>query len=237
MSQLALSFLAGGLSAFSPCVLPTFPLLAGGALQAHRLGPVVLATGMVASFTSVALLLNSTGSFLGLDGEQIRIASAVLLLIFGILLLSQRLKSKTSGLTSAIATHANKLLQRWSPGGLKGQFVIGLVIGALWMPCTGPLLGAAFTMAAQGDDLVTSATMMGLFGIGASLPLLLVAYGAKKWIIGRPWVQTAQKHSQLVFGVILVAFGVLALTGGDKAFEAWLVNHLPDWLLALTTKY
>jgi cytochrome c biogenesis protein CcdA len=237
MSQLALSFIAGSLSAFSPCVLPTFPLVAGGALQAHRLGPFAIAAGMTVSFTIVALALNTAGSILGLDGETARVVAAVILTGLGLLLISAKLKASTSTLTTRIANTANSLLARLTPAGLSGQFLVGALLGAVWMPCAGPALGAAMTLAARGDSLAQAAAVMLIFGIGASLPLLIVAYGTRKAFIGKPWIMALQQKSQFIFGLILVLFGVMTLSGADKVLEEHLLNVLPDWFVRITTTF
>src|SRR6266496_888132 len=56
--------------------------------------------------------------------------------------------------------------------GLGGQFLLGVLLGAIWSPCVGPTLGAASMMAAQGRDLVQVSATMLMFGAGVTLPLL-----------------------------------------------------------------
>src|SRR6266550_114204 len=58
--------------------------------------------------------------------------------------------------------------------GLRGQFGLGVLLGAVWSPCVGPTLGAASVLAAQGRDLGQVALTMFAFGIGSALPLLLL---------------------------------------------------------------
>jgi len=103
------------------------------------------------------------------------------------------------------------------------------------MPCAGPILGAAFTMAAEGKDLASAAGMMALFGVGASIPLLLVAYVSKHIFNRQPWMAGLQKRTKLIFGLILIGFGLLSISGGDKWLEAKLVEYAPDWLIGMTT--
>lgn len=237
MSLYALSFVAGGLSAFSPCVLPTFPLVAGSALQAHRYGPVAVAAGMIVSFTTVAVALNATGSLFGLSGESVTLVSASLLILFGMTLTIQLPATPASSFVSRLASAANNLLSKVSKIGLWGQFLVGALLGAIWMPCAGPILGAAFTMAAEGTSLGKAAAIMALFGLGASFPMLLVAYVSRRLFSGSRWIETVQKKAKFIFGIVLIGFGVAALTGLDKTFEAMLVARLPDWLLSITTRY
>lgn len=235
MGQFALSFLAGGLSAFSPCVLPTFPLIAGSALQAHRAGPLMVAAGMITSFTFVAVLLNLTGSLFGISPDNLQMASAVLLILFGLMLVVNGPSSLLQRFSLPLASFAHKLLSRFALTGIWGQFLVGALLGAIWMPCAGPILGAAFTLAAEGKELASAAGMMALFGVGAATPLLIVAYVSKRIFYRQTWLQGLQSRTKFIFGVILISFGLLSLTGGDKWLEAVLVEYSPDWLISMTT--
>ena len=192
---------------------------------------------MISSFTILAVSLNATGAFLGLDGEQAKTIAAVALILFGLMLIGMKLPSRVKSISSGLANKANMLLQKWTPKGLSGQFVVGAFLGAMWMPCAGPAFGAAITLAAQGKNLSEATIMMLIFGIGAALPLLAVAYGGRRIFSGKAWLVKVQKNGEIVFGLILISFGVLALTGRDKMLEATMVNAMPEWLINVTTKY
>jgi cytochrome c-type biogenesis protein len=113
-----------------------------------------------------------------------------------------------------------------------------VLLGALWSPCVGPTLGAASLLAAQGRDLAQVAVTMLVFGLGAGLPLLLLGLLSRETL--RRWrdrMMSAGKGGKLILGLVLVATGLLVLTGLDKHVEAILVASSPDWLTELTTRY
>ena len=83
-----LGFLAGLLSILSPCVLPLVPIVVGTAVAAHPLGVLALAFGLAVSFTSVGLFVATVGLAIGLDADWFRRVAAVLLVGFGMVLLS-----------------------------------------------------------------------------------------------------------------------------------------------------
>lgn len=60
VAHLSLALAAGGLTTLSPCVFPLLPLLVGGALQGHRLGPVAMGVGMARSFAVLGMLVGLT---------------------------------------------------------------------------------------------------------------------------------------------------------------------------------
>ena len=148
-----LSFAAGGLSTLSPCVLPLLPILLGTALAAHRLGALALAAGLSLSFTLLGVAIASLGAGLGLDPSWLRDGAALLLMVFGAVLLSARLQQRFAVATSGLSGVGHGVLARVSLDGLSGQFVLGLLLGLVWSPCVGPTLGAAVTLASQGQSL------------------------------------------------------------------------------------
>lgn len=229
----ALSVAAGTLS---PCVLPLIPILLGTALAAHRLGPYALAAGLSLSFAVVGIFLASIGASLGLDQTVFRNVAAVLLIGFALVLLSSRLQERFAGAASGLSGAGNDLLARVSLEGLSGQFVLGLLLGVVWSPCVGPTLGAAITLASQGEDIARVSLVMLLFGIGAGLPLVLIGLLSRQ-ALGRMRgrLLAAGKLGKQVLGGVMLLLGVLILTGADKAFEAWVLNVAPEWLVNLTT--
>jgi cytochrome c biogenesis protein CcdA len=167
LTTYGLAMAAGVLSTLSPCVLPLIPILIGSAVLAHRLGPFALAAGLGLSFTLVGILLASFGTALGLDQATLRNLGAGILLLFGAMLLVPALQARFASAASGVSNAGQGLLERITPEGLRGQFVVGLVLGVVWSPCVGPTLGGAIALASQGRQLAQVGVVMGLFGLGA----------------------------------------------------------------------
>lgn len=236
--SVGIGYLAGALSTLSPCVLPLLPLVLGGAASVHRAGPLVLAAGLAVSFTAVGLFIATIGFAIGLDDGFFRIASALMLALLGVILLSGALQQRFAVATGGVGDAGNRLLARLSPGGLGGQLVVGLVLGAVWSPCVGPTLGAASVLAAQGRDLGAVALVMAAFGLGAATPLLLVSLlsrEAMKRMRGR--MTGAGQAGKLLLGGGAILVAMLILTGTDHRLEAWATDASPAWLTALTTRF
>ena len=236
LTAYGLSFLAGGLSTLSPCVLPLLPILLGTAASAHRLGPLALAGGLMLSFTAVGVFVASLGAALGIDQALLRDVAAVILLGFGILLLSSRLQERFAVAASGLSGAGNHLLSRVTLDGLGGQLVLGLVLGIVWSPCVGPTLGAAVTLASQGESLAQVALVMALFGLGAGLPLMLLGFASREAMLRvRGRLLAVGSLGKQVLGGVMALLGVAILSGGDKLFEAWALRAAPSWLVTLTT--
>lgn len=236
LGSYGLSLVAGSLSTLSPCVLPLLPILLGTAVAAHRLGPYALAAGLTLSFTAVGIFVASLGSALGLDPALFRSVAAMLLLIFGAILMSPRLQERFAGATSGLSGAGQSVLSRLSLDGLPGQFILGLLLGIAWSPCVGPTLGAAVSLASQGQNLVQVTLLMALFGIGAGIPLVALGLVSRQAMLKyRGTLMAAGKFGKQMFGGILFGLGLLILTGADKLFEAWVLQSAPAWLIQKTT--
>ena len=121
---------------------------------------------------------------------------------------------------------------------LEDRFGVGLLLGAVWSPCVGPTLGAASLLAAQGSNLGYVAITMLMFGLGAALPLLLLGLLSRETLLRwRERLKAAGKTGKIAVGVILVAVGVLVISGLDKRIETVLVDLSPAWLTELTTRF
>jgi cytochrome c biogenesis protein CcdA len=235
----ALGYLAGALSTLSPCVLPLLPILVATATTQHRHGPLALAGGLTLSFAAVGLFIATIGVAIGIDQGVLRVVAAWLLVLFGVAMLVPPLQRGFQRLATWATAGGESGLAHLSSGrGWAGQLVLGLVLGIVWSPCVGPTLGATSTLAAQGRQLPQVALMMLLFGLGAATPLVLVG-GASRELLAR-WrgrLASAGRGGQWVLGVVFITIGIVIFGGADKRIEAWALEHSPEWLTKLTTRF
>ena len=238
IGSIAFAFLAGILSTLSPCVLPLLPIVLGAAVGEHRLGPVSLAAGLALSFVAIGLFIATIGFSIGFDVGVFRIFGALLLLSIGLVLLIPQFATGFATVAAPISGWAQGNFGGFDTTGIKGQFALGLLLGAVWSPCVGPTLGAASLLASQGKDLGQVGIIMGSFGIGAALPLLLLGLLSREAMLRlRGRMMEAGKRGKMVLGALLVVLAVSIMTGLDKRFEAIVVNASPAWLTELTTRF
>lgn len=227
---------AGVLSTLSPCVLPLLPVIIGSAMHEHRYGPFAVAIGMSASFAVIGTILASAGARLGVGQGDFQVVAAIVLVLIGVVLLSKKLQERFAVATSGASGAGSKILSTLNISGLRGQFLVGLLLGLIWSPCVGPTLGAAITLASQGRDLPQIVAMMAVFGLGAGLPIALLGMLSRQAMLKmRGKLQGAGSWGKNMLGVLFIAVGMLILTGWDKSVEVFLLDHSPDWLTTLTT--
>lgn len=238
LASYGVGFLAGLLSTLSPCVLPLVPVLLGSATSVHRRAPLALAGGLAISYATIGTSLAWAGTALNFDAGVLRYVGAMVLALLGVVLMSGNLQQRFAVATSGVGDAGQNLISRLQPDGMWGQFVVGLVLGVVWSPCAGPTLGTAVMLASQGSHLLRVTLLMGIFGLGAALPVVALTYvsrGAMAKMRGK--LLQAGKTGKISMGVIMVAIAGLILTGIDKVVEASLVAHSPAWLSALTTRF
>ncbi len=235
LPQLGLSVAAGGLTTLSPCVFPLLPLVLGGAVQGHRLAPVAMGLGMMLSFAGIGVVLGALGPALGIDADTIRIAGAAMLIAFALVMLVPALGDRFSRWMLPIASAANAASTRLDGGSLLSAAALGAVLGLVWSPCSGPLLGSALTLVASEGGALRGGVVLALFGLGAAIPLVAVAYASRSGFMrARDWILARIERVRRGFAVLLGGMGVAILTGADKWVEARVLAWLPDAWVNLT---
>ena len=160
------------------------------------------------------------------------------MIVIGVILLVPRLQVQLAVAGAPLQNWSDRHFGGSPRSGIAGQVSVGLLLGAVWSPCVGPTLGAASILAAQGRDLgVVGATMLS-FGLGAGLPLAALGLLSREAVLRwRTHLAAGSARAKSVFAVLLVTIGVLIVTGLDKRVETLVVDHSPQWLTELTTRF
>jgi cytochrome c biogenesis protein CcdA/thiol-disulfide isomerase/thioredoxin len=208
---LGIAFLAGVITAISPCVLPVLPiLLAGSATSTDRRRPYAIVAGVVVSFTTFTLAGAALLSALGLPEDLLRDIAIVALFVLAASLLSQRV---------AWALERPLLfLTRRQVGRDSNGFIVGLSVGLVFVPCAGPVLAAVTALAASGDVSFRIVLVTGAYAIGAALPMLAIAIGGQRLGSGMRVVRTHAGSARKVAGVVVAATAIAIAFGVDQRF-------------------
>lgn len=239
--ELLFAYLAGLLTLINPCVLPVLPLVLGAALQSNRHAPLALAAGMSLSFVVLGMFIATLGRSLGLTDTLMAQIGAVMMLVFGLILLVPSLNSRfataTAGFSSGADERLNALQSTGEPG-LKTPFLGGLLLGAVWSPCIGPTLGGAISLASQGKNLFWAFLIMCAFAVGVSTVIVLLGYGSREVIRRRQQqLRALAEHAKPIMGWLFIAVGLFILLGLHHTIEGWLVQVLPYWFQDLSVKF
>lgn len=220
-------FLAGVVTILTPCCLPMIPVLVVGS-AGHRLRPVAIVAGSTLTFTVLGV---ATGTIGALTPDDVRLPFAVLMLAFGAVMadddLNEVYSRYASTLTGRASTATRAIDEERHP--LANGFVVGLLLGVIWLPCVGPVLGGVLAYVGTTGDVAGSAQLLFTYGVGFSVPLLGVAYATRRG--GRRVVDSLTDGSlteslQTVTGYSFLLLGVAMLFGLDKLALAAFVELL-----------
>jgi cytochrome c biogenesis protein CcdA len=226
---------AGLLTLINPCVLPILPIVLATSLQASRFGPLAVAAGMSLAFVVLGLGVTVLGRSLGITPETISDAGAVLMIGFGLILLVPRFSERFATATAGVATRADTGLDGIDRSGLSGQFLGGVLLGAVWSPCIGPTLGGAISLASQGESVLWAGAIMLSFALGVSTVILALGYGVRSAIQRRQaWMRGIAARARPILGMVFVAVGTGLLLRVHHYLEFWALQSLPPWIIDLS---
>ncbi|MEH6835962.1 MULTISPECIES: cytochrome c biogenesis CcdA family protein [Falsihalocynthiibacter] len=230
--ELVFGYLAGLLTLINPCVLPVLPIVLATALQASPRGPLALAAGMSLTFVILGVALSTIGLAVGILPEDVARIGAVLMVVFGIVLLVPKLGDKFSRATSGLSQKADQNIDGLNRESLWGQFWGGALLGAVWSPCVGPTLGGAIALATQGESLVWATLIMVSFALGVSTVILLLAYGARATLLKRQaLMRRIAAKSRVIMGITFILVGTAIYFQLHIILERWALQNLPAWLV------
>jgi cytochrome c-type biogenesis protein len=228
MLQIFLALLAGILTIAAPCILLPLPILFGGSVGHNsKTRPLFITLGFIVTFAVLGISLNFLVQHLGLSANALRNAAAVVLAILAVFMIwptpFERLMTHTSGLIN----RANRTGQNAGSGNF-GGFVLGVIIGIVWAPCAGPILGSILTLIAQQADLLRASILLIAYAIGAGIPMLAIAYGGQ---YATTKIRSIAKYSgrlQQIFGVIIFLLAVAIFFHYDTIIQARILEHVPS---------
>lgn len=232
----AVAFLAGLLSFLSPCVLPLVPsylgFVTGMSLDElsgvrSRKAVLVPAALFTLGFTIVFLIMGASATFLGQlllrYQDWVSRIGGLLIILFGLHLLGI--------LRIGAFMRERRVQMETKPVGVIGAVLAGIVFGAGWTPCIGPVLGSLLTYASARANLAGGTFLLLWYSIGLAVPFLAAAWGTS-WFLQRSRnVRRYIPVFEKVSGAILLLAGVLLVTGSFSTMSAWFARFTPEFLL------
>jgi cytochrome c-type biogenesis protein len=226
---LPIAVLAGAISFFSPCVVPLLPGylsyvtgLSAAELGSERRGRMLAGTSLfVAGFSAVFIL---TGVLFGAVGNALIDHQSVITKVLGgvTVVLGLIFLGGFGFLQRDVRVH------RVPAVGIAAAPLLGVLFGFGWTPCIGPTLGTVMNLAATEGSTGRGAILALVFSLGLGIPFIVAALAFRRMLGAVAWVR---KHQLLVIrigGVLMIAVGLLLLTGVWDSMTAelrqWVAN-------------
>ena len=213
--------------AFTPCVLPMYPLISGivlGGKQRLSTGRALLLTfiyvqGMALTYTALGLVVAAAGLQFqaALQHPYVLIGLAV---IFTLLALSM-FGLFTLQLPSSLQTRLTLMSNRQQGGSPGSVFAMGAIAGLICSPCTTAPLSAILLYIAQSGNMWLGGGTLYLYALGMGLPLMLITvFGNRLLPKSGPWME----HVKTAFGFVILALPVFLLeriVGDEWSVRLW----------------
>lgn len=213
MDLVLIGLLGGLITGISPCILPVLPVIFltagaqsasfdgdGEVIPARRSRPYLVIAGLVLSFTLVTLVGSLILGLLGLPQDVLRWAGIIVLIIIGVGLLIPKFE---------------QLLEKpfqWLPRKeVKNQgsgFGVGLALGAVFVPCAGPVLAAIIVAGSTGQIGPGTVLLTVSFSIGVAIPLLVFALAGRSVVNRIRAFRTRERGLRIAAGIAMIALAV-----------------------------
>jgi len=210
--------LAAGLVSFmSPCVLPLVPgylstvvgVAPADMQDAGARRVLVPSLLFIASFSSIFILLGlgatAIGSTLNDHKQTLEQVGGVVIVLMGVVFLATPFVDRLN-----FQWHSESLMRLAGRG---GPLIAGAAFAIVWTPCTSITLGAILTQAAVSSSAGHAALLLAFYSAGLAIPFLLIALAFER---ATNALAVVKRHFPIVIGVggaIMIALGMLILTG------------------------
>lgn len=227
------ALLAGAVSFFSPCVVPLLPGyvsymtgLSGADLEASRghrgrllSGSVLFVLGFSLVFLTYGLLFGALGSWFSAYRDTITTVMGVVTIVLGLAFLGW-----IPFLQRDVRVHQVPAV------GVAAAPLLGILFGLGWTPCIGPTLSAVLSLSLNEGSAARGSLLAFVYSLGLGLPFVFAALAFRRMLGAVAWVRRHQVWVTRVGGVLLIAVGLLLVTG---VWDQW-VAELRSWVGGFT---
>jgi len=224
-----IGFVGGLITGISPCVLPVLPVVfLSGGVQAvggqqdvssrrARRRPYLIIVGLALSFSIFTLLGTLALSALPLPKDIIRWAGLAALVVLGIGMMFPVVQD-------LLERPFSRIRQR-QVDGAQGGFLLGVALGAVYVPCAGPVL-AAITVAGATDRIgLRTVALTVAFAVGTAAPLLVFALAGRGVAERIRAFRGRQRRVRFLAGVVMIALAVTLTFNVTDALQ----RTVPDY--------
>ena len=188
-------------------------------------GAVLFVLGFATVFTSYGFLFGAVGAWLSAYQTTLVRVLGVITILLGLMF---------TGILSRLPLASRTFRLDYLPrAGLVGAPLVGILFGLGWTPCIGPTLAAVLTLATSAADAGRGAALSFAYSAGLGIPFIVAEASMQKMMGSFGW---ARRHARLIMrvgGAMLVALGLLQVTGLWLYVMSWLQTFIAGWTVPL----
>ena len=236
--SLLAAFAAGFLSFVSPCVLPLIPgyisFISGASMDEMRGGTAPVTSRSQIFLTSLAFVIGFSIVFVALGASATAVGkfmfsrlpllsklAGVVLIIFGL---------HTMGVfrLAFLDTEKRVHTQR-KPAGPLGAMLVGVAFAFGWTPCIGPILGGILAIAGSKNSVWEGVALLAVYSLGLGIPFLITSLAINQFFGAAKRIRRYYHAIEIASGALLIAIGVLIITGQMTIITRYLQPYLPTF--------
>jgi cytochrome c-type biogenesis protein len=181
------------------------------------LGTLLFVLGFSAVFASEGVAFGGLGALLQRHSVGLTQVLGALTIVLGLLF---------SGVLDRVPAAGRILRPSVRPrAGLAGAPMLGVLFGLSWTPCVGPTLTFVLTLSMTSGTAVRGAILAFAYGLGLGIPFLIVALAFERGVAAFSFARRHARAFSLAGGAMLVAVGVLEVSGAWSSALLWLKTH------------
>lgn len=242
MSVVIIGLLGGLITGISPCILPVLPVifLTGGAQSARfdaangdnpapasRWRPYLVILGLVLSFTLVTLVGSLVLGLLNLPQDIIRWVGIGVLLLIGVGLIVPRFEQ-------ILEKPFQRIASRREVKNSGNGFGVGLALGAVFVPCAGPVLAAIIIAGSTGRIGLDTVLLTASFAVGVAVPLLIFALAGRTLIERIRTFRKRERGVRITAGIAMLALAVGLVFNVPQALQRLVPDYTAQLQQSLT---
>jgi cytochrome c biogenesis protein CcdA/thiol-disulfide isomerase/thioredoxin len=217
---LGFALLAGAGTALSPCVLPVLPALLSAGGVGGRRRPLGIVLGLSVTFTVTIVGLAKVVDGVGLGSDPLRDVAIVVLLAFGLALLTPTIAERLEAPLSRLSRFG----PRTRGEGFRSGLIVGGALGFVYTPCASPILAAVISVSAASGRSIAVAIA---YALGSALVLLGLTLGGRR-VFARVRAAGRGPVLQRALGLVMILTAIAIVTMLDVTFDQFVAQNLPN---------
>jgi cytochrome c-type biogenesis protein len=232
------AFAAGFLSFVSPCVLPLIPgyisFVSGVSVEEMKADATPATSRLQVFLTSLAFVIGFSLVFVALGASATAIGKfmfaklPLLSKIAGVILIVFGLHTMGVFRLAFLETEKRVHSQR-KPAGPLGAMLVGVAFAFGWTPCIGPILGGILAIAGSKNSVGEGILLLAVYSLGLGIPFLLTSLAINQFFGAAKKIRRYYHGIEVASGVLLIAIGVLIITGQLTIIVRYLEPYLPTY--------
>ena len=167
-----LAFLAGIISILSPCILPLLPAILAYSTGKGKFRPIAIVAGLALTFSVMGMGMAAFSQVFFQYQQYIQLVAEIIIIILGITMLMEFNLSIFNSFSGRVNVDPQK-------EGIIGGLILGMSLGIVWIPCTGPVLSAILMGVLLEGGIKYGGFLLFLYSMGLGVPMLIIAYSAR----------------------------------------------------------